>query len=111
MSKVDSYLNLLQEIDHHASLFRAKVDDCSLIEFRIMELVDRQPDLCLHDISRERFVVQQGVGRLAKRLHKRGLVDVVRSERDQRAKHVILTRKGKQVKARCRDVLMAVLNS
>ena len=108
--QIDVYLNLLADVDEHASLFRSKIKECSLIEFRIMDLVARYPDLCLNDIGQERSVFQQGIGRLAKRLHTRGLVEVVKNDRDSRAKHVILTDAGRLLRARCRRVLSEIVN-
>lgn len=107
---VDVYLRLLTDVDETASAFRSQVSECSLIEFRIMDLVAKNPGLCLNEIGEERSVFQQGIGRLAKRLHYRGLVEVVRNDRDGRAKHVILTEEGRKLRAHCRRVLSEIVH-
>lgn len=106
---IDKYLKLLSEVDEHASEFRNLVKDCSLIEFRVMDMVDKTPDMRLNDIGFERSVNQQGMGRLAKRLHQRGLVEVVRDARDARVKHIVLTDKGRMVLERSRRMLSQIV--
>jgi DNA-binding MarR family transcriptional regulator len=106
---IDTYLNMLNDCDHFASQFRSQVKDCSLIEFRIMDMVAKQPEMRLNEIGLERSVYQQGIGRAAKNLHERGLVKVVRSQRDGRAKQVELTDEGRRLRAKCRMVLEGIV--
>ena len=106
---IDNYLKLLHEIDDHSAQFRLLVTDCTLQEFRILDLVAKQPGYRLNDLGHERQVYQQGIGRMAARLETKGLAVVVQDERDGRAKNLVLTDLGCQVRAKCRRVLQEVV--
>ena len=100
-------------MDEFAAKFRTLTKqesvDCSLIEFRIMDLADENPELRLNDLGAERWVFQQGIGRLAKRLCEKGLIELRRNRKDGRAKNIILTEQGKAVRAKCREILQTIL--
>lgn len=106
---VDKYLDMLHNIDEHSSRFRSCIEDCTWQEFRVLDLAAKQPSFRLNDIGNERSVYQQGIGRIAARLAKKGLADVIRNERDGRARNLVLTDKGRQVRAKCRRVLSGLL--
>lgn len=107
--QVDDYLDLLQDIDSYSAHFRERINECTLQEFRLMEMVANEPDLRLNDIGYERSVFQQGIGRTFKRLQDRGLVTVIADPRDKRAKNVVITDLGEKVREKCRRVLSVLV--
>lgn len=106
---VDDYLEMLNDIDEHSAKFRSTVGDCTWQEFRVLDLVAQEPSLRINEIGIERSVYQQGIGRIAARLERKGLVKVVRNERDKRARNLVLTEQGRKVRARCRQVLQTLV--
>lgn len=91
--KIENYLEALNDLSHHESLFRKSVEEISLLEYRVLDLVFDGP-LCLKMISRTRGVAPQAIGRVCARLSRRGILNIERDERDGRAKRVSLTQEG-----------------
>ena len=103
--ELDQYLDLMLEVDECNASFRKEIEDCSLLEFRVLDLIAHNPKSRLKDLSQIRSVYAQGVGRLVARLEERGLVDAITCTRDRRAKQIELTAAGRRLYERCMQVM------
>ncbi len=109
MADVPEYLRLLNEIDETTHGFRKKVNLCSWVEFRLMAAAQADPQLRLQDLSRQRWIYPQGVGRIARDLQRRGLVKVLSDPSDKRARNLLITKKGLKLLDHCQAVLGELL--
>jgi DNA-binding MarR family transcriptional regulator len=102
--KVDQFLTHLNTLDEINFGFRRRINECTFNEFRLMSSAKQDGSLILNQLSEERSIFQQGIGRMAKNMQDRGLIRLVRC-RDKRAKRIELTAKGIALEAECRAVV------
>lgn len=110
MVALQEYLTLLNDVDETAHAFCSAVSVVSWVEYRLMAAANENPAMRLKDISAQRKIYPQHVGRLARDLQRRGLVKVQTVLNDERARTIALTKKGSMVLAACHDVLNNILN-
>lgn len=110
MVALQEYLTLLNEVDETAHAFGAAVSVVSWVEYRLMAAASENPALRLKDISAQRKIYPQHIGRLARDLQRRGLVKVQPVLNDERARTIALTKKGSMVLGACNDVLQGIIN-
>jgi DNA-binding MarR family transcriptional regulator len=71
------------------------------VEFTVLVLIDSNPDVTAKKLGNALGIAAPNMTVMLDRLEKRELLRRVKSEADGRAQHVILTRKGRALAAKC----------
>jgi DNA-binding MarR family transcriptional regulator len=109
MPNVNEYLHLLNQVDETAAGFRSKINSCTMVEYRLLAAANNNPGMHLKELSSQRHLYPQGIGRLAGGMKNRGLIEIQRDPADARARNIILTKKGLAVLDRCNEELNHLL--
>lgn len=104
---VGFYLDKMNDVD---AIFKGEGAIVNSAEYRLLHEVSLDRAKRISDLSSNRKVTVQSVGRVCASLANRGLITVQTDRKDKRAKLVALTRKGRGAEQRYRNMIEKVLH-
>jgi len=107
LKKMDHVETVRKQFNLRSGLFIAQ--DFSLAEFRVLSLLNTSGEL-ICDIAKTRTTSYQAVGKLNKRLIKRGYAEIIPTD-DDRQRKTRITKKGQQAKDKCQALLTDILET